>query len=53
MSNYAEVCLLLPRLLRGKPTPATSLPGRRISCWLFDPGEVSSRGCRARLWGHR
>ena len=35
--------------VRGKPTPATSLPGRSISCWLFDPGEVNSHGCRAHL----
>ena len=34
-----------------KPTPATSLPGLSIACWLFDPGEVSSQGCRAHLTG--
>ena len=44
-----DVYLLLPKSVRGKPTPATSLPGRSISCWLFDPGKVSSRGRRAHL----
>ena len=35
--------------IRGKPTPATSLLGLSILCWLFDSREVSSRGRRAHL----